>query len=258
MGAAALAEAAPDRFILGIGAGSSVTVERWNGLKYDKPLKKVAEVTQALRLALDGEQMNFQGETVNVSGFRLGRPPGCRVPIYIAALREKMIRQAVRLSDGVIINWLSPADVKQVVVVVKDEAAKVGKDGDSFPVVCRINLAVTDDVKTARAMFRRAVTAYLNVPVYRAFHEWLGRGEEMRAMNELWDSGDRKGALEAVPAHVVDELAGLGPAEHCYERVVEYMDAGVTVPAINFMRLETERQARAEGGMSNMRALAPR
>lgn len=258
MGAAAVAEAAPGRFILGIGAGSSVTVERWNGLKYDRPLKKVGEVAQAVRMALDGDQMNFQGETINVSGFRLGRRPSYRVPIYIAALREKMIRQAVRLSDGVIINWLSPQDVKQVVAVVRDEAAKLGKDGVNFPVICRINLAVTEDVETARTMFRRAVTAYLNVPVYRAFHGWLGRGDDMKKMNELWDSGDRKGALEAVPEHVVDSLAGLGPAEHCYERVVEYVEAGVTVPAINFMLLSKDPAERAEEGMRNMRALAPK
>ena len=32
---------------------------------------------------------------------------------------------------------------------------------------------------TVRAMGRFAIAAYLNVPVYAAFHEWLGRGEQL-------------------------------------------------------------------------------
>ena len=39
-----------------------------------------------------------------------------------------------------------------------------------------------------------AVTAYLNVPVYRRFHQWLGRGDVFKDMWEHWKAGDRKAA----------------------------------------------------------------
>ena len=98
-------------------SGSNVTVERWNGGHFDKPLTRVTEVVQAVRQALDGVPVSVDGTTLKVSGFKLGRPAPYRVPIYVAALQERMIRQAVRAADGVITNWLSAEDVKQVAAV---------------------------------------------------------------------------------------------------------------------------------------------
>jgi len=263
IGAAAMGEAAPGRFVLGIGSGSNVTVERWNGGRFAKPLTRVTEVVKAVRQALDGEAMAVQGETLSVSGFRLGRPLPGRVAIYVAALQERMVRQAVRVADGVITNWLSADDVTQVVAVVRDEARKVGKDPEAYPIVCRITVCPTLESGSApgsharaREQFRRAVTAYLNVPVYRRFHQWLGRGQALAEMNAKWDAGDRKGALAAVPERAIDDLAVLGPPAQCRETLRRYVANGVTVPVLNFMNLETDPVARAEESRAFLKALA--
>jgi len=256
IGAAAMGEAAPGRFVLGVGSGSNVTVERWNGGRFERPLTRVTEVVTAVRQALDGEAMAVQGETLRVSGFRLGRPVPARVPIYVAALQERMVRQAVRIADGVITNWLSAEDVAQVAAVVRDEARKVGKNPETYPIVCRISVCPTPDPR-AREQFRRAVTAYLNVPVYRRFHQWLGRGDALAEMNAKWDAGDRRGALAAVPERAIDDLAVLGTPEHCRARIRAYVASGVTVPVLNFMSLETDPAARAEESRAYLKALAP-
>jgi len=217
-----------------------------------------------VRQALDGEAMAVQGETLSVSGFRLGRPLPGRVAIYVAALQERMVRQAVRVADGVITNWLSADDVTQVVAVVRDEARKVGKDPDTYPIVCRITVCPTLESGSAsgsharaREQFRRAVTAYLNVPVYRRFHQWLGRGQALAEMNAKWDAGDRKGALAAVPERAIDDLAVLGPPAQCRETLRRYVANGVTVPVLNFMNVETDPAARAEESRAFLKALAP-
>jgi probable F420-dependent oxidoreductase len=256
IGAAAMGEAAPGRFVLGVGSGSNVTVERWNGGHFDRPLTRVTEVVQAVRQALDGVPVNVDGATLKVSGFKLGRPAPYRVPIYVAALQERMIRQAVRIADGVITNWLSAADVKQVAAVVRDEAQKVGKDPSAFPILCRISVSPTREPR-ARDQFRRAVTAYLNVPVYRRFHEWLGRGDALAEMHARWDAGDRRGALAAVPERALDELAVFGTPEECREQLARYVDNGVTVPILNFMNLESDAAARGAESRAMLRALAP-
>ena len=69
----------------------------------------------------------------------------------------------------------------------------------------------------------------MNVPVYRAFHEWLGR-EQLRPMWDAWSAGDRKAALEAIPDSVVDELVVHGTPEQCRKRIAEYVANGVTTP----------------------------
>ena len=102
-----------------------------------------------------------------------------------------------------------------------------------------------------RDLLRRAVNAYLNVPVYAAFHEWLGREGALRDMWAKWRAGDRKGAAAAVPDGVVDELVVHGPPERCREHLQRYVENGVDTPVIGLLPLGVDpRQA--------TRDLAPR
>jgi alkanesulfonate monooxygenase SsuD/methylene tetrahydromethanopterin reductase-like flavin-dependent oxidoreductase (luciferase family) len=70
------------------------------------------------------------------------------------------------------------------------------------------------------------------VPAYAAFHDWLGRGERLHAMQQAWAAGDRRGALAAIDDDLVDELVVQGPAEQCRERVAEYQAQGLDTPVI--------------------------
>jgi len=257
MTAAALGEAAPGRFCLGVGSGSSVNVERWNGMRFERPLTRVADVVRAVRMALDGQQMNYESELMKVSGYRAGRLPPERVPIFIAALQEKMLRQAVRLGDGVCLTWVSAEDVTQVVDVIRNEAATAGKDPDTLQIMCRINICPSTDPR-AREAYRRAITAYLNVPVYREYHAWLGRGQILRPMHEAWDAGDRRTALAAVPENVIDELGVFGTPEECRAHVERFVANGITIPVLNFTNLEQDPAKRGEESWSMLRAMAPR
>ena len=110
---------------------------------------------------------------------------------------------------------------------------------------------LTEDADEARKLGRWLITAYLNVPVYQKFHEWLGRGEAMRPMNEAWAAGDRQGALKAIPDEVVDDLIVHGSAAECRERVREYVSNGLTTPIL--MLLPNSQL----NGVEAVRALAP-
>jgi alkanesulfonate monooxygenase SsuD/methylene tetrahydromethanopterin reductase-like flavin-dependent oxidoreductase (luciferase family) len=70
------------------------------------------------------------------------------------------------------------------------------------------------------------------VPVYRAFHQWLGRGERLAPMWDAWAAGDRRAALAAIPDDVVDDLVVHGPPEACRERLQQYVEAGVHTPIL--------------------------
>ena len=52
--AAALAEAAPGRFLLGIGTSSDAVVERWNGVTFIQPYQRTRDMLRFLRQALAG------------------------------------------------------------------------------------------------------------------------------------------------------------------------------------------------------------
>jgi probable F420-dependent oxidoreductase len=223
--AASLAAAAPGRVAIGIGASSDVIVERWNGLTFNRPLQRVRDTARFLRAALAGDKVTERYETFAVDGFRLGLVPEEPPRLLIAALRPGMLGLAGRESDGAILNWLAPGDVAAV-------APRVHQGGPGKEIAARIFVAATADVDAARALGRRALAAYLNVPVYRAFHEWLGRGERLAPMWKAWAAGDRRGALAALDDDLVDELLVHGSPEACGERLQQYVEAGVHTPIL--------------------------
>jgi probable F420-dependent oxidoreductase len=236
---ATLADIAPGRAVLGIGSSSNVIVERWNGIPFERPYQHVRDTVRFLRAALAGEKVTEDYETFSVKGFRLGirlpEPP----PILVAALREGMLRLAGREADGAIVNWLSAEDVRTVAPIV----------GEGKEVAARIFVLPTEDRDTVRGIGRRMVAEYLNVPVYAAFHEWIGRGDALTPMWDAWKAGDRAGATEVIPDAVLDDLIVWGSPEQCAEHVLRYAENGVTTPAP--MIISDPETARA-----TMRALA--
>lgn len=225
--AATMADAAPGRFVLGIGSSSNVIVERWNGVPFEQPYHKVRDMVRFLRDAFTGEKVTQQYDTFEIQGFRLGIHPEEPPKIVVAALREGMLRMAGRESDGAITNWLAPRDVPRVAAAVRE-----GSGGEDRELVARIFVCPSDDAEIVRAGARRAIAAYMNVPVYAAFQEWLGRGEELSGMWAAWKAGDRKQALAEIPDSVVDDLVVHGTPEHCRARIQEYFDNGITTSSL--------------------------
>jgi probable F420-dependent oxidoreductase len=241
-----LAQAAPGRFLIGVGTSSNVIVERWNGIPFEEPYKKTRDIVRFLRKALTGEKITEDFDTFSIKGFKLGVVPEEPVPILVAALREGMLRLAGREGDGAIINWLSADDVKRVAPIVHDAGG-----GEAKEVVARIFVAPTADADMVRGMGKFAIAAYLNVPVYAAFHDWLGRGEQLADMWRFWKEGDRKAAVDSIPDSLVDELIVHGSPEACREHVARYVENGVTTPALALLPFGIDqRQA--------IRDLAPR
>ena len=230
MSVASLAEAAPGRVAFGIGTSSNVIVERWNAIPFEKPFQQTRDMVRFLRASLAGEKVTEDYESFSVQGFKLGRVPAVQPQILVAALREGMLRLAGRESDGAIVNWLSAEDVATVAPIVQAAGGGAAKE-----VVARIFVCPSTDTDTVRGMARFAIAAYLNVPVYAAFHEWLGRGDRLRGMWDAWQAGDRKAATAAIPDDVVDELIVHGPPEACREHIERYHEHGVTTSAVAIM-----------------------
>jgi probable F420-dependent oxidoreductase len=225
MTAAALADAAPGRFVLGIGASSPVVVGDWNGIEFEEPYSRTRDMLAFLRPALRGETVDEAFETFAVRRFRLERPPATPPPILLAALRPQMLRLAGARADGVILNWLAAGDVARCVDAIGDRP-------DGFELAARIFLCPTEDADVARNVGRRLITSYLTVPAYAAFHRWLGNGDELTPMWEAWAAGDRRGALAAVPDALVDRLVLHGSPSDVVGQVRRYVDAGVHTPIL--------------------------
>jgi probable F420-dependent oxidoreductase len=223
--AATMAAAAPGRVVLGLGASSDVIVRRWNDIPFDRPYARTRDVLRFLRAALAGERVTQQYDTFSVSGFRLGLVPPAPPKIMVAALRERMLRLAAREADGVLLNWVSPQDVKRIAAIAAEE-------NPAAEIVTRIMVCPSDDAAAVRAAVRPLVSGYLTVPVYREYQSWLGHGDALAAMWRAWDAGDRKAAIAAVPDDVVDSFCVHGSPGECLEQIAGYLRSGVTTPVL--------------------------
>jgi probable F420-dependent oxidoreductase len=238
--AATMADLAPGKFVMGIGTSSQVAVEQWNGIPFEKPYQRSRDMLRFLREALAGGKVTHTYETFSVDGFRLDPAPKVPPALALAALRPGMVKLAAAEAGIAITNWLAPSDVPKV----------RGVAGPDCELVARIFVLPTTDASTARAIGRRVLAAYLTVPVYAAFHEWLGRGEQLTPMLNAWNAGDRRGALESITDDLVDELVIHGALEHCRERVAEYHAAGLDTPVIAILPTPGVDLSAAIGGLA--------
>ncbi len=241
MSAATVAELAPGRFVLGIGASSPVIVKNWNAAEFEAPFARSRDTLRFLRSALAGEKVTEDYESFSVSKFRLERPTDPPPSIMLAALRPGMLRLAAKEADGAITNWLAASDVPKV-------RAEIGPDVE---LAARIFVCPTEDKAAARGLGRMLISSYLTVPVYAAFHEWLGRGEALAPMHEAWAAGDRQKANQVIPDEVVDDLIVHGSLDSCREQVQSYVDNGLTTPIIALLPT-------GEDPFVQVRGLAPR
>ena len=237
MEAAALADAAPGRFVLGLGASSEAIVSGWNDTKFEKPYSRMRDALRFLRCALAGERVDRAYDSFSLRGFALERPPAQAPAIFVAALQQRMLTLAGREADGALLGLVAAEDVPRIRAVVQQAATPPleGEGEREREIVLRIGVLPTRDSERARASCRRLIAAYLSVPAYAGLHRWLGRAELLKPMWDAWNAGERRRAVEAVPDELVDALFVHGPPESCVEQIQHFVDAGVTTPLLSIM-----------------------
>jgi alkanesulfonate monooxygenase SsuD/methylene tetrahydromethanopterin reductase-like flavin-dependent oxidoreductase (luciferase family) len=117
--------------------------------------------------------------------------------------------------------------------------------------------AVDEDEATVRAMFKRALTAYVTVPQYNNFFKEIGYEHEATTAMEAWNAGDRKKALESLPDKMIEKIFVFGTPEQCARRLKDYERAGITASALQFFCLAKtpdERRAKVLKVVENLAA----
>ncbi|MFP6836202.1 MAG: LLM class flavin-dependent oxidoreductase [Pseudomonadales bacterium] len=221
-----LGQLLPGRFIMGLGSSSQTIMGRWNGIALDKPLTRVKETALMVRSMLNGEKSDFDGETLFSKGYRqdpIDNPP----PIYLAALRPKMIEMAAEVGDGVIFNLWPQSVLPKMMEHVKIGAARAGKNWEDVEIVNRAMVLCTDDKAGARNLFRAAFAPYYATPVYNAFLAWSGYSDAAGTITKGWAAKDRAMTAAALSDELIDEIAIIGTEDEVRARIQADADGGV-------------------------------
>jgi probable F420-dependent oxidoreductase len=248
-GVVAAEQRAPGRFVLGLGASTGNMVDRWYGLPFERPLTRVRETVLLLRQILAGEKTDFAGLTLRSQGFRLQGLPSVPVPIYLAAMGQKMLRLAGEIADGVVLNDFTPPDRLGWALEQIDIGAKrLGRRAEDLEVVKRraVVLAENDDeLREATSFCRRYLAFYGSAPGYQVIMRELGYDDAVEEIRAGYAAGDRKRTMSAISDAMVSRICTFGSKAVCHARLCEDYAGGVHTVAVSPQASDRAAFARA-------------
>ncbi len=232
MSIATMAELAPGRVIAGPGTGNAAALKE-AGIESPHPLQTMREYVEILRRFLKGETVNFQGTVFQVNGAKMGFVPAARIPMYITAVRSRMLQLGGEIGDGVLLSaGCAPGYIENCVVEITKGAAKAGKSLDKVDVAGFVTAAVADDAREAIEA-NKLFLAYIFRNTHHAENIRLGGG---KVDQEGLAAAVAKRDWEAAKAFISDEVvfahSVAGTPKDCQSQLESFTKGGLDLPII--------------------------
>jgi F420-dependent oxidoreductase-like protein len=259
------------RFILGLGVSGPQVVEGLHGAAFAKPLSRLRECVDILRLALAGEKLQYDGEHYQLprpggegKALRLSQPPRPDLPIYLATLGPKSLQMTGELADGWLGTSFLPEHAGAFFEDLRLGAERAGRSLSDLDIQAGGYFEVGNDVerliderKPSMAFtlggMGSATTNFYNDAICRAGFE-----DTAKEVQRLWIAGKRDEAIRRVPDDLVLMSNLIGDENMVRARIEAFRDVGVTT-----LRLSTagvtwaERTAALEAAIDLIRRVTP-
>lgn len=212
------------------------------------PLKDMRTFVNSLRDLFAGKEVTCETKAFRLNQGSLRGPLPGRIPIYIAAEREKTLRLTGRIADGVFLGlYLAPGYVEWA----RDRLRREEAGPTNFEICTHIELCVTKEPAKAREKFKPDLAYFLAIPEGESFLQKAGfdtkvlpKIREAMKMPELlaqgldpllsFKVGNLTEAMRLIPEEYIDASCIVGDLAHCIERLAEYEKAGLTQAILSF------------------------
>lgn len=228
MGAASVDTISNKRLILGLGTSSIPIVEEFHGYKFEKPLVRMREYVEIIRYIISGKKIDYDGKIFSLKNFTLLiKPPRNSIPIYLAAVNQKMVNLTWEIADGVIF-YLRP--VQELKNIIKQMQSKKKID-----VTCQLITCMSNDAEKATERAKKTLAFYISVgKVYREFLGLNGFKNEINNIFQEYNKSGLKSVHELVPESMLEQLCIYGDPNECIKKLKRFYQAGVNLPIIQF------------------------
>ncbi len=238
------------RFHLGLGASGPQVIEGFHGVPYTSPVGRTREVIEICRAVWAREApLEHHGAFYDLPlpegrGTGLGKPlkiiahpVRASIPVWVAALGEKNVELAAEVADGWIPILFIPERAGEVwgASLAAGRAKRAAGLGDLMVTAGGL-LAIGEgeEVTRVRELARSMVALYVGgmgakgKNFYNELAVRYGYGEAAALCQELYLSGDKRGAEAAVPEEFLELTTLCGPPAYVAERAAAFAEAGVT------------------------------
>jgi len=228
MGASTVDTISNGRLILGLGTSSVPIVENFHGNSFDAPIQRMKEYVEIIRLALQGEKINYSGKIFTLKDFSLlTKPIRKEIPIYLAAINQKMVEMTWDIADGVIF-YLRPKNE------MKETISKMQKK-KKIDTTLQIITCIHEDEEKARNRAKKTLSFYIAVgKIYREFLQSTGYSDEVKIINEEYKKNGLDGLQEFVPEKMLDDLCIAGTSATAVKKLDAFRDVGIDLSIIQF------------------------
>ena len=221
-----------NRSIIGLGASTPAIVENWHGVKFQQPLARMREYLECLKLMMKAEEVNYKGKFFSVKNFKLlYKPQRHNIPIFIAAVNQKMISLATELADGILL-YLRPIDeLRETVSVIKSTIDNQSKE---FEIAC-VFIGAISNKHPQKARERAAKTLAFYICVGRYYNKFLSQTGYIEEVNNIiakYRSDGLDAAAKMVSDKMLDSLTISGTGEDCIKTLRRFLSCGITLPII--------------------------
>ena len=221
---------------LGLGLGYSNRTEDHFGIKIERPLERMREYVEIMRMILAGEPLKYQGKVFRLErGFRLRfAPVRSSIPVFIASLTPKSVAQTAAIADGWMPVMIPLPRLAAEVTAFRQHVRDAGREPQSVIVRSPGAVTVTRDIDKAREESKAHLAFYITNmgDFYREQLIRLGYDDAVSKVRQAWDEGGRAAGTAAVPEALVDSLFFAGPVEACIERLEVQAAAGIDMHTV--------------------------
>ena len=228
MGAATLDTISNKRLILGLGTSSIPIVEDFHGQKFASPVQRMKEYVEIVRLALTSEKINYNGEIFSLKDFSLLiKPPRKEIPIYLAAVNQKMLELTWNIADGVIFYLRPKAEMKQTIEKMQSQR--------TIDTSLQIITCIDNDCEKARTRAKKTLSFYIAVgKIYREFLELNGYSDMVQEIYNEYNKTGLKKLDGLISDKILDDLCIAGTPDDGIKKLQAFREAGIELPIIQF------------------------
>jgi F420-dependent oxidoreductase-like protein len=256
MTAATIDQLSNGRLLLGLGTSGPQVSEGWHGVRFPHQVERTRDYVAVVRMALAHKKVEYHGETLDLplpdgpgKVLKLTiRPVQESIPIYLAVLGPRNVALAGEIADGWLPVFFSPEHVSKLRVPLEEGAARAGRTLDDFRICPQVNVLVSDDIASARDAMRPVLALYIGgmgsreQNFYNRLVSSYGFEDAAREVQDLYLSGQKAAAMEALPDELIDMTTIVGPKDRARERLRTFRDAGVDTLIVSPMTFDPEER----------------